>query len=77
MKYLGSLSCSPVSAFRFGFPDLSWGLGGGGSSLSLSPPVGPAGRTPPRERFRPRQPGYFAGYFFPLWPFLQSTLGHV
>lgn len=29
MKYLGSLSCSPVSAFRFGFPDLSWGWGWG------------------------------------------------
>lgn len=70
MKYLGSLSCSPVSAFRFGFPNLSWGFGGGGSSVSLSPPVGAARGTPPRERFRPRQPGYFAGLFLSPVAFL-------
>lgn len=29
MKYHGSLRCSSVSAFRFGFIDLSWGLGWG------------------------------------------------
>lgn len=87
MTYLGSLRCSSVSAFRFGFIDLSWGLGRGGSFVSfvrvLSPPTpaGAAGGTeegpPPRESFRPRQPRYFAGYFFPPWPFLQSALGHV
>lgn len=37
MKYLGSLSCSPVSAFRFGFPDLSWGLRGGEAVPFLFP----------------------------------------
>lgn len=31
MKYLGSLRCSSVSAFRFGFIDLTWGLGLGGA----------------------------------------------
>lgn len=71
IKYLGSLSCSPVSAFRFGFPDFSWGFfWGGPSSVSLSPPVGLAGGTPPRERFRPRQPGYFAGFFLSPVAFL-------
>lgn len=46
MKYLGSLSCSPVSAFRFGFPDLSWGLGGGGQ-FRVSFPSRGAGRRDP------------------------------
>lgn len=77
MKYLGSLSCSPVSAFRFGFPDLSWGFWGWGSSVSLSPPVGPAGGTPARERFAHASLVTLQDSFFPLWPFLQSTLGHV
>lgn len=46
MKYLGSLSCSPVSAFRFDFPDLSWGFGGGGQFCLAFPARGGSSRDP-------------------------------
>lgn len=68
-----------MSAFRFGFIDLSWGFEGGSfvSFGNLELDGGTKEGPPPRESFCPHQPHYFAGYFFPLWPFLQSTLSRV
>lgn len=73
MKYLGSLRCSSVSAFRFGFIDLTWGWGLGGQLRLVWQSAVPS----PWESFRLRQPRYFPGYFFPPWPFLQSALGYT
>lgn len=59
MKYLGSLSCSPVSAFRFDFPDLSWGFfPGGGGQFCLAFPSRGASRSDPTTGTLPPTPAW-------------------